>query len=223
MPTKRYQIQGILVQQDEDNWIRFDVYHDGERLRAFAGTTEDGTSTGRVNEEGVSGASSFLRVSRAGDTWALATSADGQNWDEAGSFDADISVKQVGLFAGNAGGDPAYTAIADYLFEAAQPIEPEDGGSPGGAFPLDVVATGPGAVSRSPDKATYAPGEQVTLTPVVQPGAAFGGWAGDASGGDTPLVITVDRPMSITGTFAPTARPRRSASSSRTPAPTRCR
>lgn len=203
VPTKRYQIQGILVQEDRDNWIRFDVYHDGERLRAFAGSTEGRRSTGRVNEEGVAGASSFLRVTRTGDTWALATSADGQNWQEAGSFDADIRVKEVGLFAGNGGGDPGFTAIADYMFEAAQPIEPEDGGVPGGAYPLDVVATGPGAIARSPDKPTYAPGEQVTLTPVVQPGAAFGGWAGDAGGDDTPLLVTVDRPMSITGTFAP--------------------
>lgn len=203
VPAKQYQMQGLIVQQDSSNWLRFDVHHDGTRVKAFASATSGRVSAVRVKRNAQVGASSFVRVTRAGTSYTLATSADGEQWDDAGTFESDIEVGQVGVFVGNAGGNPAFTAVADYLFEAGAPIDPEDGGGATGGFPLTVTSTGPGTVARSPDKASYAAGEQVTLTPVVAPGVAFGGWQGDATGGDTPLVVTVDRPMTITAVFAP--------------------
>jgi regulation of enolase protein 1 (concanavalin A-like superfamily) len=203
VPTKRYQMQGILVQQDTNNWLRFDVFHDGSRLHAFAGATGRGESVVRLDEDAAAGRASYVRVTRTGATWALATSADGQEWTDAGSFESDLTVSQVGVFAGNAGASPGFKSVADYLFEAGAPVDPEDGGPVAGGVPLDVSSTGPGAVAVTPDKSAYSPGEQVTLTPVVGQGAAFGGWSGDATGGDSPLVVTVDRPMRIVGQFAP--------------------
>lgn len=203
VPAKQYQMQGLIVQQDSSNWLRFDVHYDGTRVKAFAAATSGRRSVLRAKKDAQVGASSFVRVTRTGTTYTLATSADGQQWEDAGTFESEIEVDQVGVFAGNAGANPAFTAVADYLFEGNAPIDPEDGGTAAGGFPLTVASTGPGAVARSPDKPAYAAGEQVTLTPVVQPGAAFGGWQGDASGGDSPLVVTVDRPMSITALFAP--------------------
>lgn len=203
VPTKRYQMQGLIVQQDANNWMRFDVHHDGTRLSAFAGTTSGRTSTVRAKKDAQVGASSFVRVTRAGTSYTLATSGDGEQWKDAGTFESAIEVSEIGVFAGNGGGNPAFTAVADYLFEAAAPIEPEDGGVvAAGGFPVTVESSGPGAVARSPDKASYAAGEQVTLTAVTEPGVAFGGWQGDAGGGDSPLVVTVDRPLSITAVFA---------------------
>ena len=38
-PTERFQLQGILVEQDAGNWVRFDTYSDGNVLRVFAGVT----------------------------------------------------------------------------------------------------------------------------------------------------------------------------------------
>ena len=35
-PSQRFEIQGILVEQDAQNWIRFDTFHDGGALRTTA-------------------------------------------------------------------------------------------------------------------------------------------------------------------------------------------
>jgi hypothetical protein len=37
-----------------------------------------------------------------------------------------LAVSQVGVFAGNAGSNPAHTAVIDYFFNTALPIIPED-------------------------------------------------------------------------------------------------
>ncbi len=37
MPEVKYQNQGIIVQQDIDNWLRFDLYSDGSGLKFFKG------------------------------------------------------------------------------------------------------------------------------------------------------------------------------------------
>ncbi len=48
-PTQRYQGQGVLVEQNASNYVRFDVYSDGSSLRAFAATFANGSPTVRVN------------------------------------------------------------------------------------------------------------------------------------------------------------------------------
>ncbi|MEM7422103.1 MAG: hypothetical protein AAF334_00190, partial [Pseudomonadota bacterium] len=48
-PSERFQTQGLLVEQDETNWIRFDVYHDGTVLRVFTAVTVNGVSTQSSN------------------------------------------------------------------------------------------------------------------------------------------------------------------------------
>ncbi len=44
-PTERYQLQGILVEQDAQNWLRFDTYSDGNTLYAFGAITVNGASS----------------------------------------------------------------------------------------------------------------------------------------------------------------------------------
>ncbi|MCP4306218.1 MAG: DUF1349 domain-containing protein, partial [bacterium] len=48
-PSEKYQMQGFLVEQDADNWIRFDTYSTGSSLKAFAAVTVDGNSTTQIN------------------------------------------------------------------------------------------------------------------------------------------------------------------------------
>ncbi|MCP4304966.1 MAG: DUF1349 domain-containing protein, partial [bacterium] len=84
-PTEQYQMQGLLVEQDANNWIRFDTYSDGTNLRAFAAVTVNGNSTARFNVV-VPADSQYLRVTRADDDWTLEYSSDGVNWTAAGSF-----------------------------------------------------------------------------------------------------------------------------------------
>ncbi|MGF1491710.1 MAG: glycosyl hydrolase family 28-related protein, partial [Microcoleaceae cyanobacterium] len=126
-PSQRFQIQGILVEQDDNNWIRFDTFHDGQVLDVFAAVTTDGQSRGLINVGNVSfDEASHLQVSRTGDEWTLSYSGNGEDWVTAGSFVSDLIPTSIGPFAGNSGSAPAFDAQVDYFFNSATPILPED-------------------------------------------------------------------------------------------------
>ena len=116
LPSSRYQIQGLLIEQDANDFIRFDTYHDGSKLRIFAASFVNGSPTVRRNIalNGVSGGV-HLRVERVGDDWTGFYSTDGSNWVQYTSFSHGITVARVGPFAGNAGPDPSFTAVVDYI------------------------------------------------------------------------------------------------------------
>ncbi len=129
-PSEQFQYQGILVEQDVDTWLRFDVFSDGTQQFVFAATTRDGVSTSVFNLPIGAGEASHLRATRTGDDWALSYSADGQTWTEAGTVTFAMNVTGVGPLAGATGspGDgPGFTAQVDYFFNTASPIVPEDG------------------------------------------------------------------------------------------------
>jgi regulation of enolase protein 1 (concanavalin A-like superfamily) len=130
-PSRKTQLQGILVQQDENDWIRFDTYHDGRKLRVFAGVTINGVSRVKIKKVIPSGSASHLRVNHQGNNWLLEYSANGSNWNTAGSFAHTLNVEEIGTFAGNGGSNiPSFTSVVDYFFNSADPIVPEDGGLP---------------------------------------------------------------------------------------------
>ncbi|MGF1474606.1 MAG: cadherin-like domain-containing protein, partial [Geminicoccaceae bacterium] len=132
-PSERHQIQGILIEQDADNWIRFDTYYDGSRLRVFAAITTDGSSDRVINRKIDPGEADYLQLTRSGDDWTLTYSGDGQNWTQAASFTHAMTVAAVGPFAGATRFAPdGYTAQVDYFFNTASPIVPEDDGVDGG-------------------------------------------------------------------------------------------
>lgn len=128
--TERYQIQGLLIEQDADDFIRFDFYSDGSKVRNYAATFTNGSVTPKKNTIITAGNPLYLRVTRAGDLWTQDYSYDGQNWTNNVSFTHALSVNQVGPFAGNfqrpSSSPPAHTAIIDYFFNSAAPIVPED-------------------------------------------------------------------------------------------------
>jgi hypothetical protein len=131
-----YQIQGILVQQDANTLIRFDLSSSGSNTYVFAASTTDGFATAptiRLASTLVAGggpAPTYLRITRAGNTWTVATSTDGTTFTSYTSFDVTLTVAEVGLWAGNAGTSiPTFTMLADYFFDNALPVSPEDGGT----------------------------------------------------------------------------------------------
>lgn len=68
-------------------------------------------------------------------------------------------------------------------------------------YTLTTNAVGNGSVSRSPDQPSYAGGAVVQLTATPDPGWAFAGWSGDATGSTNPLNVTMDDDKNITATF----------------------
>lgn len=203
----RFQIEGILIEQDANNYLRFDFFNTNTEVRVFAGRIKDGVPFELLDAPitPVPDSAMYMRVKRSGNsnTWTQSYSFDGVNWTEVGSFNYAITVAKAGIFAGNSGKNPAFTSTVDYFMNRATPITPEDGK----AATLTTATTGQGAVAVAPNKSTYSCGEEVTLTATPANGWNFAGWSGGASGTTNPLVVSYDRGLSITATFTETGAP----------------
>lgn len=205
VPTAAFQEQGLLVEEDADSYLRFEVHHDGTTLRAFAARIVDGSASSVANVAIPTGGSSvWLRVARTGDQWRFDTSTDGSSWVTRASFTQPLVVTHAGVFAGNFGPGPlapAWTAAVDYVFDTATPVVPEDPTGP--RFGLDTTVVGQGTVERLPDLPSYAAGETVLLGAAPAPGWTFAGWSGDASGTVPLVTVVADHHLEVTATFVP--------------------
>jgi hypothetical protein len=149
LPTARYQMQGITVQQDLDDWLRFEIYSDGSVLRAFAASTTSGVSSVQLSKAVPAAPSSRLRVERTASAWTLSYAAGDGAYTVVGSFQRALAVTAAGVHVGNngaTGAQPGFTARVDYLFDAAAPIVPEDAPvdpPPGGEDPPPADTTPP--------------------------------------------------------------------------------
>ncbi|MCL5282125.1 MAG: InlB B-repeat-containing protein [Planctomycetes bacterium] len=76
----------------------------------------------------------------------------------------------------------------------------EAGRSSATAYVLMVSATN-GTVTKTPDQASYTPGQTVTLQAVPNAGYAFSGWSGDLAGTTNPATLTMDANKSVTANF----------------------
>ena len=136
--TQGDQTEGILVQQDELNFIWFSVYHDGTTPRLFAVSTTGGTPSKAYNTPITiaPGSTSFwMRVKRTGSIWTQSWSVDGTTYNTATPFSHALVVSSIGPAAGNdidPNKDPApsFTGAVDYFFNTASPISPTDAGMP---------------------------------------------------------------------------------------------
>lgn len=116
-----FQAMGILVEQDPDNLIRFDLNSGTtDSISLFAATFEGGLEnpvirvTRNVAPHGV--APIHLRVIREGNIWTVAWSFDGTTWKTGGVFPHALTVTKVGMFAGNPGSSPpSFSALMDYF------------------------------------------------------------------------------------------------------------
>jgi uncharacterized repeat protein (TIGR01451 family) len=128
------QTQGLIVQQDATNFLRFDVYSYGTAAYVFAAALSPGNNQPPVyvNQrigEGI-GVPFYIRVRRTGTQFTYLMSTDGTTYTRVAQFTSPIAVNQIGPYAGNNACGytaPAFTAAVDYLFNASAPIESEDG------------------------------------------------------------------------------------------------
>ena len=114
--SARFQLQGITVEQDGTNLLRFDFLGDGSKTQIFSASFVKGKPTKRIQSVIASGVPLYLRVKRVGDQWTMSYSYDGVSWIVAGSYTHNLAVTSVGIFGGNAGSAlPAHTALIDYF------------------------------------------------------------------------------------------------------------
>jgi uncharacterized repeat protein (TIGR02543 family) len=207
--SQKYQMQGILIEQDQRHFLRLEFHSDGVGTRIYAASFAPGSAdtleptvrlTQRIFDQ-PNVAPLYMRVRHVGDRWTLFWSGDGLDWSTAVSFRHHLSVTKAGSYAGNAGAagqaPPAHTACFDYFFNTGRPITPED--RP--LFSVAASVVGDGQIAMEPAQPKYHLSDIVTVTAIADPGWSFTGWSGDLSGTDNPAALTIDGDKAVTATF----------------------
>ena len=116
--TLHIQMQGMIVQQDTSNYLRFDLLRFKTTNMVMASVYNASlTSNNTIYSTVIPGNPLYLRVNRTGDDWKEYYSYDGKNWTEAANFSYPLIVSSVGPFIGNTASNPGFTGIIDYFYE----------------------------------------------------------------------------------------------------------
>jgi hypothetical protein len=110
--SKQTQLQGIVVQQTNDIFIRFDTYHDGTSPRLFVAYLNGSTNYTVFKNIALSSTPAYARVIRSGNQWTYRYSNDGVTWIDGVTFTQAITVTEVGFFAGTYTPNPALYAAS---------------------------------------------------------------------------------------------------------------
>ncbi|MFC1889945.1 putative metal-binding motif-containing protein, partial [Thermodesulfobacteriota bacterium] len=124
--TAHPQMHGITVEQDESNFLRVEFQHRSGNFRVFAASIFGGSSQIHTAQTISQDVPMYLQVRRLLDFWSVLYSYDGNFWVTACTFTQEMTVTAVGVYAGNGPSTP-HTVLIDYFFDAASPIDPEDG------------------------------------------------------------------------------------------------
>jgi hypothetical protein len=117
LPSGSFASQGLIIEQDARNFLRYDIYSEGTSYFIFVASFRDGAPSRRVQAALRGTPPQLLRVRRFGNSFVMLHSVDGRSWTIATSFSYPMTVTAVGVFAGNAGSaPPAHTARVDAFF-----------------------------------------------------------------------------------------------------------
>ncbi len=195
------QMQGILIEEDADTYIRVAFERTATGFIMFSRFVNNGTVVKSATTSFTEGTTlpTMLRVRRIGDSFARFYYQDGQ-WKGQAAYTMAITPIQIGVFAGAAatsGAAPAHTVVVDYFFNSDLPIIPEDANP----MAVNVTVVGNGTVTKDPDKSSYTCGESVALAATTIPGWSFAGWSGDINASTPNTSVTIDGPKSVVATF----------------------
>jgi len=126
---RKYQMQGIVIQEDTNHYLRIEFLSDGIVTKAYTANLIDPKEVYTDVEIGLrSIAPLYMRVSRNGNRWILSLSLDGSGWTPYRTFPLKMVVNSIGVYAANAIGitSPAFNGQVDYFFNRDTPIQPED-------------------------------------------------------------------------------------------------
>lgn len=198
--TQSAQMQGIIVEESAQRFIRFDFeYNDG--VKAYAASILDGSVKKHISVPVNASDAVYMKITRVGTSWSMFHSSNGIDWLLADKVIKNVllDVNKVGVFAGNVAvkGNPApaHTASVDYFHNTAE------GPLPAERPLVDITTVGSGSVSTNPPLDQLACGQTVTLTAQPAIGFAFGSWSGDASGTQRSVSLLLDEPKAVTATF----------------------
>lgn len=137
--AKQYQMQGILVEQDAENFVRLDAYHDGAGAKVLVAALSGLNPVFAERRTLPAGGPIWFRLERRGRRWAASWSMDGETFTLLAAFTHSMEVQLIGPFAANHGrpeeASPAFTArVASFLNTAAGE------GGPAGASPVQITS-----------------------------------------------------------------------------------
>ena len=136
VPSQRFQMQGLVLEGAGDEWIRVDLFSNGTETRLFAAATQGGKSESVLDVSVDGKDAARLGVERIGDTFTISHSADGETWTKAGSFDREIELARIGVFAGALAKAAGYQARVNSFMIAE---------GAGGGAPREIASDGSGA------------------------------------------------------------------------------
>ncbi len=171
IPVEQYQMQGLIVQQTDNTFLRFGTYHSGTSPMLFCAFIDGGANTTFLNTAPTPAViPRYLKVARTNNNWTYSYSSDSTNWKTAVAFSQGINVTEVGFYAGNHTPNPAFTGNADYFMNLACPIHDTDNSAP-------VFASVPGTSATIGTQYSYAitatdsdSNDVLTITAPVLPG-----------------------------------------------------
>ncbi len=99
--TSRFQMQGIVIEEDDNSYLRFEIHHDGTNVKAYVASILDDVVTVQYYGNLPVSSEHYMRVQRSGDTWTMTHSIDDLSWLPVGApFDADLDAAYVGPYIG---------------------------------------------------------------------------------------------------------------------------
>lgn len=205
------QMQGLVVEESPQRFIRFDTYHDGVTQRLFGAIVWDGVAGTVVNQPIAAAFPLHLRIVRTGNQWTLSHGPDGVTWTQLANFPRAMTATAAGIVAGNfgpSGAAPAHTAVVDYMFSTSWPVAPEDGAAVPATVSLHTVITGPGTVEVDPPGSSFACGTEVTLTAHPDPANELVAWDGALKDNpDNPAQLVLLGNTVVSALFGPDLTP----------------
>jgi hypothetical protein len=207
--SQRYQVQGVLVVQDlvvdAEDFIRFDFFHDGANVHFYAAAIRNGVPLPQIDLIVTPTAGAYyMKVQREGNTWTLSYSFDNINYTSRNfTLTTPLTMTQIGLFAANHGGAniPEHTAVVDYFFNTASPINDEDGKPTTLGLTAQPLAGGVVTVTTPTGKTNYACGEEITVTAIPANGFRFEQWSGSVEGTTNPVTFAYNIGDTVTAEF----------------------
>ena len=116
LPSDQFQMQGVIIEEDFDDVVRFEFFRTGSNTRIFAATFEDGIRNKKHNIV-ITGTNPFyMTVARVNDKWTQSYSPDGDNWTNTLSFTHPMSVTAAGVYAGNQ--NAPNEVLIDYFYNS---------------------------------------------------------------------------------------------------------
>jgi fibronectin type 3 domain-containing protein len=195
------QAYGILLSQDNSNWIRFESWANGAPALFKAYKTVGGVTSAAIDSSvSASTLPLYIRVVQSGSNFTMQNSTDSQTWNTVGAFtQAGITPSQFAL-AVNTGGatSPATTAYFDYA--SASPTYPinftKSGTYSSSVSVIDMSGPLACGTSCSAISSAYTPNSSVTLT--ISPSSGYNTvWTGCDSSTNSSCTVLVSNVKNI--------------------------